>query len=76
MYDSLYDNEEPLRLKKRTQYGGLIWRSLPLAARLRLEAHFVREYAAASDIDPPSPFEDAALWLEDVAGELEELRAS
>ncbi len=71
VYNSLYGYEEPLRLEKRTQYGGLIWNSLPLPAKLRVEAHFIREYAASGDINPPSSFEDAALWLEDVARELE-----
>ncbi|MGP6188614.1 MAG: hypothetical protein ACLPSH_00740 [Vulcanimicrobiaceae bacterium] len=71
VYDSLYHNDEPLRLQKRTQYGGLIWKSLPLCARLEVEAHFIREHADASDVSPPSSFEDAALWLEDVARELE-----
>jgi len=71
VFNSLYDNEEPLRLEKRTQYGGLIWKSLPLPAKLRVEAHFIREHAESGNINPPSSFEDAALWLEDVARELE-----
>jgi hypothetical protein len=75
VYNSLYTNEGPLRLEKRTQYGGLIWKSLPLTARLEVEAHFIREHAAAGDIDPPSSFEDAALWLDDVAREMEEPQA-
>ena len=51
VYNSLYDNEEPLRLEKRTQYGGLIWKSLPLPAKLRVEAHFIREHAESGDIN-------------------------
>ncbi|MGD0473394.1 MAG: hypothetical protein ABSB70_09260 [Candidatus Velthaea sp.] len=72
VFDSPYGAEEPVRLEKRTQYGGLIWKSLPLPVKLRIEAHFIRARAEACDITPPSSLEDAARWLDDVARELEE----
>ena len=72
VFDSPYGAEEPVRLEKRTQYGGLIWKSLPLpvnfGSRRTSFAHARRPVTSRR----PSSLEDAARWLDDVARELEE----